>query len=407
VVLARLSLGRDEDVVLARQLARRVAEQLGFDGSEQTRVATAVSEIARNAFMYGRDGRVEFAIEEQGPTQSLVVRVTDSGPGIADLDNVLAGRYTSRTGSGVGLVGAGRLMGSLAVESAPGGGTKVRLAKALPSGKRLDPPGVERIVALLREARPGSAFEELARQNKELIRAMEELAATSAELALANKELETFSYSVSHDLRAPLRSMAGFSKALLDDWGSKLDGGGRDYLQRIQNASQQMAQLIDDLLVLSRVTRQVMQRKPVDLSALAERVAAGLRETTPERAVEFVIQPGLKAEGDERLLCLALQNLLDNAWKFTSRHETAHIEFATTQADGQQVYYVRDDGAGFDMAYADKLFVPFQRLHSREEFGGTGIGLATAERVIRRHGGRIWGEGAVDKGATFSFTLQP
>jgi light-regulated signal transduction histidine kinase (bacteriophytochrome) len=201
--------------------------------------------------------------------------------------------------------------------------------------------------------------------------------------------------------------MAGFSKALLDDWGSKLDGGGRDYLQRIQNASQQMAQLIDDLLVLSRVTRHVMQRKSVDLSALAERVAAGLRETTPERAVEFVIQPGLKAEGDERLLCLALQNLLDNAWKFTSRHETAHIEFGTTQADGQQVYYVRDDGAGFDMAYADKLFGPFQRLHSTEEFGGTGIGLATAERVIRRHGGRIWGEGAVDKGATFSFTLQP
>jgi signal transduction histidine kinase len=407
VVLARLSLGRDEDVVLARQLARRVADQVGFDDSEQTRVATAVSEIARNAFMYGRDGRVQFAIEEQGPTQSLVVRVTDSGPGIADLDNVLAGRYTSRTGSGVGLVGAGRLMGSLAVESAPGGGTKVRLAKALPSGKRLDPPGVERIVALLLEARPGSAFEELARQNKELIRAMEELAATSAELALANKELETFSYSVSHDLRAPLRSMAGFSKALLDDWGSKLDGGGRDYLQRIQNASQQMAQLIDDLLVLSRVTRQVMQRKTVDLSALAERVAAGLRETTPERAVEFVIQPGLKAGGDERLLCLALQNLLDNAWKFTSRHETARIEFGTTQADGQQVYYVRDDGAGFDMAYAGKLFAPFQRLHSREEFGGTGIGLATAERAIRRHGGRIWGEGAVEKGATFSFTLQP
>jgi light-regulated signal transduction histidine kinase (bacteriophytochrome) len=235
----------------------------------------------------------------------------------------------------------------------------------------------------------------------------EALRQRARDLELANKELEAFSYSVSHDLRAPLRSIDGFSQAVLEDSGPALDASGKGYLLRMRGAAQHMGALIDDLLTLSHVGRSEMRVRRVDLSALACQIADEFQAQTPQRDVQFVLQPGLTAEGDERLLCLALQNLLDNAWKFTSRHETAHIEFGTTQAGGQQVYYVRDDGAGFDMAYADKLFVPFQRLHSPEEFGGTGIGLATAKRIIRRHGGRIWAEGAVEEGATFYFTLQP
>ena len=245
------------------------------------------------------------------------------------------------------------------------------------------------------------------RAELQIRRLNEDLQRRGAELEAANKELEAFSYSVSHDLRAPLRSIDGFSQAVLEDSGPALDASGKGYLLRMRGAAQHMGALIDDLLTLSHVGRSEMRVRRVDLSALAERVAAELRETTPQRAVEFVIQPGLTAMGDQGLLKLALGNLLGNAWKFTSRHATARIEFGSAQADGQQAYYVRDDGAGFDMAYADRLFMPFQRLHTGDEFPGTGIGLATAKRIIHRHGGRAWAQGAVENGATFYFTLQP
>jgi signal transduction histidine kinase len=225
------------------------------------------------------------------------------------------------------------------------------------------------------------------------------------ELSALNRELEAFSYSVSHDLRAPLRSLDGFSQALLEDHAGSLDREGSDYLHRIRAASQRMGGLIDDLLVLSRVTRSEIRWRPVDLSAIAHSIALELKQSQPGRDVEFVIARGMSTHGDERLLRVVMDNLLGNAWKFTSKHPRARIEFGLMEKEGQPVYYVRDDGAGFEMVYADSLFGAFQRLHGASEFPGTGIGLATVQRIIRRHGGRIWAEGTVERGATFYFTL--
>ncbi|HEY9724836.1 MAG TPA: PAS domain S-box protein, partial [Chroococcales cyanobacterium] len=228
----------------------------------------------------------------------------------------------------------------------------------------------------------------------------------TAELEATNKELEAFSYSVSHDLRAPLRGIDGFSQALLDRYNDQLDDKGKHYLQRIRAGTQRMGELIDDLLKLSRVTRSEMHRTTVDLSAMAREIAQELNSTQPERQVEFAIAPGLMADGDARLLRIVLENLLNNAWKFTSSRIEAHIELGVIlQPQAKPAYFVRDNGAGFDMAYAKKLFGAFQRLHSLTQFPGTGIGLATVQRIIHRHGGRVWAEGAVERGATFYFTL--
>ncbi len=225
------------------------------------------------------------------------------------------------------------------------------------------------------------------------------------DLAAVNRELEAFSYSVSHDLRAPLRGIDGFSQALLEDYADKVDAEGQNYLHRLRAASQRMGQLIDDLLNLSRVTRTEMNREEVDLGAIARTLATELSQTDPKRNVEFVIEDRAVVSADLRLLRVVMGNLFDNAWKYTAKHPRARVEFGVTQHDGQSAFFVRDDGAGFDMAYADNLFGAFQRLHGSSEFEGTGIGLATVQRIIHRHGGRIWAEGAVEQGATFYFTL--
>ena len=231
------------------------------------------------------------------------------------------------------------------------------------------------------------------------------LAERTLQLESANKELEAFAYSVSHDLRAPLRGIDGFSKALLEDYAEKLDADGQQYLQRVRIATQRMAHLIDDLLELSRISRSKMRRDQVDLSLLANQIVTALKETAPDRPVSFTVQPGLTAYGDARLLRVALENLLNNAWKFTRQRNPARIEFGAQQLNGHTAFFVRDNGAGFDMAYVDKLFGAFQRLHSAEDYEGTGIGLATVQRIIHRHNGRVWGEGAIEKGATFYFTV--
>jgi len=220
-----------------------------------------------------------------------------------------------------------------------------------------------------------------------------------------NKELEAFSYSVSHDLRAPLRAIDGFSQVLLEDYAEKLDAQGREHLGRIRQASQRMAQLIDDLLALSRLNRTELRHAPVDLSGIGRAVAGDLGERDPGRRIAWEIAPGLEVMGDPHLLQIALANLLENAWKFTRHRPEAAISLGAQEEKGERVFFIRDDGVGFDMAYASKLFSPFQRLHHQSEFEGTGIGLVTVQRIVHRHGGRIWAESAVGEGATFYFTL--
>ncbi|HTL53567.1 MAG TPA: response regulator, partial [Planctomycetota bacterium] len=245
------------------------------------------------------------------------------------------------------------------------------------------------------EAAEARAARQLAETRAVLLRQLEE----------KNREMESFSYAVSHDLRAPLRAVSGYSDLLLSDFADSLEPKPRAYLQKIHGAAANMGRLIDDLLALSQITRRAFQRGPVDLSALARTIADTLIQTDPQRKVEFVIAPGITADADVTLIRFALENLLNNAWKYTSKHPTARIEFGRVAQEGQPVYFVRDDGAGFDMAYVNKLFQAFHRLHTVQEFEGTGIGLATVHRVISRHGGRVWTEAAIEKGATFFFTL--
>ncbi|MDQ2671092.1 MAG: ATP-binding protein, partial [Gemmatimonadota bacterium] len=265
-----------------------------------------------------------------------------------------------------------------------------------------------------------SVFVELAKKNDQLtrqavlLRAREaearELADARAELVAdlerKNRELESFSYAVSHDLRAPLRRVDSFSRALLESAEGRLDDDGVRFARRIREASGQMQELIDALLHLSRVTRAELRRIPVDLSEVALQTAAELRASEPERPIELSIRPAMVADGDPRLLRVLFTNLMSNAFKFTAGRVPAKIDVGLQRRDGETVYYLRDNGAGFDMSYVNRLFGPFQRLHSAEAFPGTGIGLATVQRIVHRHDGRIWAEGTPGQGATFWFTLE-
>ena len=224
-------------------------------------------------------------------------------------------------------------------------------------------------------------------------------------MTAVNKELESFSYSVSHDLRSPLRAIDGFSYTLLEEYADKLDADGQQYIARVRNAAQRMGSLIDDMLNLSRVTRSEIIREMVDLSALGLQVIEELQKREPQRKVEVTVMPGMTVKGDRSLLQIVLENLLGNAWKYTGGVQQANIEFGTERQDNKTVYFVQDNGIGFDMQYANKLFTPFHRLHSAGEFPGTGIGLATVARIIERHHGRIWAEAMPEQGARFHFIL--
>lgn len=234
----------------------------------------------------------------------------------------------------------------------------------------------------------------------------EDLSAHAAELDAANKELEAFSYSASHDLRTPLTRIYSSSQALIEGYSHTLDENGRYFVRTIYEACEQMEELVEALLALSRVTRSEMQREEVDVSLIVREIAAGLQQAEPERRVDFDIAPNVTAYGDPQLLMLALENLLGNAWKYTRKCDEARVEFGVVEVDGETAYFIRDNGAGFDMNKAANLFQPFHRLHNTNDFPGTGVGLATVQRIIQRHGGRVWGKGEPDKGATFYFTLK-
>ncbi len=247
------------------------------------------------------------------------------------------------------------------------------------------------------------AKEQVRRLNAEL---EQRIADRTAQLEYSNRELEAFAYTVAHDLRAPLRGITSFSEALREDYTGRLKAQGEDYLRRIVGGARRMSELIDGLLSLSRVNSTELVYRPCDLSAMAGSVMEQLQRQQPERAVKLNVQQGLVEEGDPQLLQVVLENLLGNAWKFTRERPVAEIELsATSDERGVRTYVVRDNGAGFDMAYRDKLFGVFQRLHSQAEFEGNGVGLATVQRIIRRHGGRVWGEGQPGRGASFFFTL--
>ena len=256
-----------------------------------------------------------------------------------------------------------------------------------------------------------SSTRELKKSNEQVLRLNAELeqrvGERTAQLEYTNKELEAFCYSVSHDLRAPLRSIDGFSQALIEDFPKEVPDEAQRYLTRIRAATQRMAQLIEDLLNLSRVSRGELQREPVDVGNIARQVVADLQQRDAGRAVEVTIWDGMQAHADPRLLRAALENLVGNAWKFTAKAAAPRIEIGALADGARATYFVRDNGAGFDMAYADKLFGAFQRLHSANEYAGTGIGLATVQRIVHRHGGRVWADARPGKGAVFYFTLAP
>ncbi len=455
IAILTQNIGREADVVVVRQRARQIASLLGFDRHNQTRIATAISEIARNAFDYAGGGKVEYMIDDKVNPQALVIRVIDHGPGIANLPALLEG--TARPNGIVsGVLGAKRLMDRFHIDSAMGQGTTVTLSKELPPSA-LGVAGLDmtHLVSELVKQQPQSPFEEIQQQNQELLQTLQALrqahddlemrvqertaelakvnevlhqeigehkqaeeeirqfnaeleqrvSERTAQLELVNKELETFSYSVSHDLRAPLRNINSFSTILLEDYADKLDAEGRELIQDIRVGTQRMGQLIKDMLDLAHVARAEISFTTVDLSSLAEAIITGLRMDQPERNVEVVIAPGIIVHGDRALLEVALNNLLGNAWKFTEKRPVAQIEFGVVADSNPPIYFIRDNGAGFNMQYAARLFIAFQRLHNTSDFEGTGIGLATVQRIIHRHGGRIWAEGHIGQGAVFYFTL--
>jgi PAS domain S-box-containing protein len=263
-----------------------------------------------------------------------------------------------------------------------------------------EPP---RFIAIVRDiSKRKQAEMELSRYRDRLEEMVQD---RTIELKVINQELEAFAYSVSHDLRAPLRAIDGFSQALLEDYADRLDDQGRNYLNRVRAATQRMGHLIDDLLTLSRISRAVFNPQTVDLSNLANEIVQQLRDADPARRIETSVQEGLKVRGDWGLLKVTLENLLGNAWKYTGKGTAPRVDFGSLERDGEIIYYVRDNGVGFDMQHADKLFGAFQRLHHRDEFEGTGVGLATVKRIVNRHGGRIWAESEPSEQTTFYFTL--
>jgi PAS domain S-box-containing protein len=340
-----------------------------------------------NDFVFKDFNRAAERIDKADRNDLIGKRVTEAFPGVRDFGLFDVFQRVWRSGN------PELLPVTLYMDERESGWRENYVYK-LPSGE---------IVAIYDDVTERKKVEQELRESRALIeRRVEE---RTAQLEAVNRELEAFSYSVSHDLRSPLRGINGFSQALLEDYQGKLDEQAQDYLRRIRAASQRMAQLIDDMLGLSRVSRSEMHRETVDLSSMVKVIAEEFLAREPMRRVDLLVEPGIESEGDPVLLWVALNNLLDNAFKFTAGEAEARIEFGYEERNGRRVFFIRDNGVGFDMEYAEKLFGVFQRLHSMTEFPGTGVGLATVQRIIHRHGGEVWGEGVVGRGAVFYFTL--
>ncbi len=444
--MSRALIGQDirnaDDVALAHQQAALLSEELGLTRLQQACLCVVLLQVAQHALRFGPGGRVDFSLEDAAPTASaptatawLSVKVSDQGRGITEQDAVLQG------GGGNGdaeleLANCKALLPDyFTVDTGCGPnaqGTQVQFGQSLATSSALTAQRVQAIRQALAALPAVTPLQALANQHRALLSARQgeqtalagveqELATTnSGVVALyldlnaktqaaerANAALEAFNYAVSHDLRAPLRGIDGWSLALQEDYAQRLDDEGRLYLQRIRRDVQHMNQLIEALLRLSRVSTGAMHTDLVDMAALATTIVERLRERMPQRHVEVLIASPLLVQGDAALLEIALSNLLDNAWKFTAHTPHARIEFGSELAPetGERCYVVRDNGVGFDMSYAQKLFAPFQRLHSAEDFPGTGIGLAIVQRIVQRHGGRIWVASAPGQGTRFYFVL--
>ena len=438
-----LELRTELDVVLARQRAREIAERLGMDAQDQTRLATAVSELARNAVRYAGSGRISFAVEDRadggGAPRSLVARVADRGPGIADLAAVLEGRYRSRTGMGIGLVGARRLSDDFAIESVPGEGTTVTLGRHLPAGAAAATEStVGRIADEVARRSSRTPFEEVQAQNQELLRALEELRVRQVEIERLNRELwETnrgvlalyaelddkaealrraseqktrFLSNVSHELRTPLATMVNLSRILSGAAGSELTAEHRRQSELIRRTAQAMAEIVDDLLDLAKIEAGRTEARPseFDVADFLAALRGMLRPVATKAAVEFVVEdpPGpLEMHTDEGRLAQVVRNLVSNALKYTERGEVrVRVEPA---ADGTIAFHVSDTGIGIDPADQERIFEEFTQLENplQHRAKGTGLGLALSRRLARLLGGSLAVESMPGAGSTFTLRI--
>jgi signal transduction histidine kinase len=403
--LVSLQITMELDVITARQRARDAAQLVGLDQSNQIRVATAVSDVARLALQRseGRT-RVDVTLGDWGGAAALVI-VFSAFAGTLDVVRRLFDQGSEARPAEA--VSALRLMDAVEVVGADHRGVQVRLVKRLPTSVVTSGlPDPAKLARDLAARAPHGLYEELRRQSQELMRTLEELRAREQELVRVNTELEAFSFTLSHDLRAPLRAIDGFSSALEEDCGAELDDVARRHLRDIRGGVGRMRELITSMLDLARLTSTDMHGEAVDLADMArERLDELSRAAAGARRVESLVSRSLPAYGDRALLRSVVDNLIDNAWKFTSTRDVARIEVGRTETDRGTAHFVRDNGVGFDAVNAQRLFTPFQRFHSETEFGGTGIGLVSALRIVARHGGQLWVESAIGEGATFFFQL--
>lgn len=434
--LARVEIRYEQDVVHARQRARLIAELLGFDRQDQTRISTAVSEIARNARQYAQGGEVEFLVESGMPPQGFGITVRDRGPGIPNLDLILEGRYTSPTGMGLGIVGSRRLLDQFRVETEPGHGTKVFLGKTLPpTAPEVTPAVLRRIAEALAAARVESPLEEIRTQNQELLRAMEELRQQaeqlvqlnreledtnrgvvalyarlderSAQLAAKNEELRSFAYTVSHDLKAPLRGITGYAQELERRHKEGLGERAQFCIAQVVVASRNLDALIEDLLKYSRLDADTPTPTDVQVTDLVHSILRDRDRALTEFGVEVNTNiPPLTLHTWGRGLHQVLANLIDNAIKYSRHSKPPRVTIAATALPDAIRLTVADNGIGFDMKYHDRIFGLFNRLVRADQFEGTGAGLAIVRRLVEKLGGTVRAESIPGQGATFFVELR-